>query len=371
MHHTDGSTLQNVTKVIGWLYGFSIFSILFVCACNSWSTCSLFNYLLRLVELHSQPPETVNNIIFSSLIILVAFGVTRRREIPISVEAIEIFHHHWFKYHIMSGFLTITGMCLIFYQHSRPNWHAWIAILSLTHDVTVCWCMAGPGTRLLWRRLFEWTLRAGATISVVLMKSAAALALWSGAEHDRSLVVLTVIQCAMAPIYSYFLSRLFDRLKGESKGSLLTLVFINYAGTLLSYLLLGIRNWQSFMVLLIPTAACAAFEIAVKIICGNLLPKAGSALIVNIQVALQAQIPLNVLTTHNNDTSSWICIDGVIYDITHFIAQHPGGSEILKNVRGQIATKKFHSVWGHKRLNMSNKEFLLSNNIGRIGILIQ
>ncbi len=47
------------------------------------------------------------------------------------------------------------------------------------------------------------------------------------------------------------------------------------------------------------------------------------------------------LSKHNNEASCWIAINGVVYDFTDFVSQHPGGANILLQNAGKDATAIF------------------------------
>jgi cytochrome b involved in lipid metabolism len=55
---------------------------------------------------------------------------------------------------------------------------------------------------------------------------------------------------------------------------------------------------------------------------------------------------LDEINKHNNAESTWIIINDLVYDVTKFIMEHPGGEEVILNVAGQDATDAFNDV-GH------------------------
>ncbi|XP_012538067.1 cytochrome b5 [Monomorium pharaonis] len=44
---------------------------------------------------------------------------------------------------------------------------------------------------------------------------------------------------------------------------------------------------------------------------------------------------------HNNATDLWIVIHNVVYNVTTFLKEHPGGESMLLSVAGQDATERF------------------------------
>ncbi|KAF7589921.1 hypothetical protein BBP40_003539 [Aspergillus hancockii] len=44
---------------------------------------------------------------------------------------------------------------------------------------------------------------------------------------------------------------------------------------------------------------------------------------------------------HNHASDLWVIIDKVVYDLSEFRAEHPGGDRILRKVAGKDATNEF------------------------------
>ena len=57
-------------------------------------------------------------------------------------------------------------------------------------------------------------------------------------------------------------------------------------------------------------------------------------------------ISYSELAKHTTQDSLWMEIKGGIYDVTTFINDHPGGSTILINKAGRIASEAF-DITGH------------------------
>jgi len=49
---------------------------------------------------------------------------------------------------------------------------------------------------------------------------------------------------------------------------------------------------------------------------------------------------------HKDSRSSWIVIHDIVYDVTKFLEEHPGGEEVLLEQAGDYATEPFEDV-GH------------------------
>lgn len=55
---------------------------------------------------------------------------------------------------------------------------------------------------------------------------------------------------------------------------------------------------------------------------------------------------LEEIRSHNSMKDTWLIIHDKVYDITHFLEEHPGGEEVLVEQAGADATESFEDV-GH------------------------
>ncbi|KAF5971143.1 L-lactate dehydrogenase (cytochrome) [Fusarium coicis] len=55
-------------------------------------------------------------------------------------------------------------------------------------------------------------------------------------------------------------------------------------------------------------------------------------------------VSLDDLKQHNTASDCWIAVHSKVWDITHFINEHPGGPEVLLNLAGSDATELYNDV---------------------------
>ena len=61
-----------------------------------------------------------------------------------------------------------------------------------------------------------------------------------------------------------------------------------------------------------------------------------------------ASISTSTVLSHNKKDDCWIIINNSIYNVTDFLKEHPGGSEVILDFAGKDATEAFADV-GHSK----------------------
>lgn len=74
------------------------------------------------------------------------------------------------------------------------------------------------------------------------------------------------------------------------------------------------------------------------------------------------EIDTEELKRHTKLNDCWIAIHGNVYDITGFMDEHPGGTDILRLHAGEDATREFDDV-GHSSSASKQLKFLV---VGRL-----
>lgn len=52
------------------------------------------------------------------------------------------------------------------------------------------------------------------------------------------------------------------------------------------------------------------------------------------------------LSKHASEDDCWVALDGVVYDMTSFVNEHPGGRKAVLDLAGQDGTAAFLAVHG-------------------------
>lgn len=64
---------------------------------------------------------------------------------------------------------------------------------------------------------------------------------------------------------------------------------------------------------------------------------------------------------HNNENDCWIIINNKVYDITKYLALHPGGKKILLQYAGQDSTKYFYDINHSKKAYKQLENYYIGN----------
>lgn len=63
------------------------------------------------------------------------------------------------------------------------------------------------------------------------------------------------------------------------------------------------------------------------------------------------------LAKHNAKESAWFSIHGIVYDISNYLEDHPGGEEVMLDRAGQDATTDFEDVGHSEEARKELKKF--------------
>lgn len=72
------------------------------------------------------------------------------------------------------------------------------------------------------------------------------------------------------------------------------------------------------------------------------------------------------VSTHASIQDCWLLIDNKVYDVTSFINEHPGGSQMITNWCGQEATQAFVTQDGNGRHSGRAQQMLGGYFIGNL-----
>lgn len=64
------------------------------------------------------------------------------------------------------------------------------------------------------------------------------------------------------------------------------------------------------------------------------------------RVKMAEELPMLEVERHREREDAWVVVGNTIYDVTDWLASHPGGSDILLSCAGTNATQEFEDV-GH------------------------
>ncbi len=76
------------------------------------------------------------------------------------------------------------------------------------------------------------------------------------------------------------------------------------------------------------------------------------------------QITMDELKLHNKDGDCWLCINDKVYDVSVYMAKHPGGSDLLlDNSHGKNATQPYEDADHSKRAREMLKTYYIGDLI--------
>ena len=64
------------------------------------------------------------------------------------------------------------------------------------------------------------------------------------------------------------------------------------------------------------------------------------------------EIPMSEVSEHDSKYDCWGVVDGIVYNLTPFLAYHPGGEAILARQAGKDMTKDFNRYHRWVSMNM-------------------
>ncbi|CZR60258.1 related to CYB2-lactate dehydrogenase cytochrome b2 [Phialocephala subalpina] len=59
-----------------------------------------------------------------------------------------------------------------------------------------------------------------------------------------------------------------------------------------------------------------------------------------------AKLRLSDVSNHNTDDDGWIIINGIVWDVTGFVTQHPGGPQVIQEHLGKDASEVYNEIHG-------------------------
>lgn len=65
------------------------------------------------------------------------------------------------------------------------------------------------------------------------------------------------------------------------------------------------------------------------------------------------------VSQHNTEKSCWIVVDNKVYDVTNYMASHPGGEGLILDKGGKDATIAFHEANHSADAVQKREEFLI------------
>jgi cytochrome b5 len=69
--------------------------------------------------------------------------------------------------------------------------------------------------------------------------------------------------------------------------------------------------------------------------------------------------PMVEVARHSTEKDCWMVVNGLVYDVTSFLEEHPGGEDIMVDSSGRDATREFEDVGHSGEARAQLKELLI------------
>jgi len=71
------------------------------------------------------------------------------------------------------------------------------------------------------------------------------------------------------------------------------------------------------------------------------------------------KVTLAEVEKHNKDDDCWSVCHGVVYDLTKFLDQHPGGSEVITVLAGKDSSEDFEDIGHSEEARKQGKDYVV------------
>ncbi|XP_055335854.1 uncharacterized protein LOC129586570 [Paramacrobiotus metropolitanus] len=76
------------------------------------------------------------------------------------------------------------------------------------------------------------------------------------------------------------------------------------------------------------------------------------------------QLTWEDVLSHNEERSVWVVVHGKVYDVTAFLASHPGGPDILLQFAGKDGTEAWEDAGHSKDARQMMQQYCIGNVAG-------
>jgi hypothetical protein len=97
------------------------------------------------------------------------------------------------------------------------------------------------------------------------------------------------------------------------------------------------------LAVIIFAGGAAVWQVMARAAASNALPQSTSASVKASTTSSGQTYVLTDVATHKNKSSCWAAVNGGVYDLTPWIAQHPGGEEAILSICGTDGSAAFNA----------------------------